>query len=330
MAEPARRRRTAPKTSERLGRMLAIVPYLVQHPGSALGEVAALFGVDPDPLRRDLDLLFMSGLPPYGPGDLIDVDVDEDDRIWITMADHFSRPLRLTRNEAVAVYIRGTELVATPGLPQAPALASALAKLRDSLEPDTLAEAAARIEIAAAGTRTPQHLEGLRAAARDHRRVRIEYFAASTGEWSRRTIEPEEVFADLGNWYVAAWDLETGEERLFRIDRVRGAEASTETFEPRGLAGAGRQLYTPSEADVPVRLRLHPGARWIAEYYATTDPVEREDALDVTLPARQLGWVARLLLRVTPDVEVLEPPELADQVHELADLTLARYREAGA
>ena len=66
------------------------------------------------------------------------------------------------------------------------------------------------------------------------------------------------------------------------------------------------------------------------EYYATIDPVEREDALDVTLPARQLGWVARLLLRVTPDVEVLEPPELADQVHELADLTLARYREAGA
>jgi hypothetical protein len=36
--------------------------------------------------------------------------VDEDDRIWISMADHFARPLRLTRQEALAVYLRGAEL----------------------------------------------------------------------------------------------------------------------------------------------------------------------------------------------------------------------------
>src|SRR5439155_7619680 len=156
---------------------------------------------------------------------------------------------------------------------------------------------------------------------------RIEYFAASTGEWSSRTIEPEEVFADLGNWYVAAWDVDAGDERLFRIDRVRDATDTTETFEPRGLAGAGRQLYTPTEADVPVRLRLHPGARWIAEYYATTEPVERDESLEVTLPARQLGWVAGLLLRVAPDAEVLDPPELGERVRELAERTLARYRD---
>ncbi|HWL91302.1 MAG TPA: WYL domain-containing protein, partial [Actinomycetota bacterium] len=86
--------------------MLAIVPYLVQHPGSALTDVATAFGMPPSQLRRDLDLLFMSGLPPYGPGDLIDVDVDEDGHIWIAMADHFSRPLQLTRIEALAVYLR--------------------------------------------------------------------------------------------------------------------------------------------------------------------------------------------------------------------------------
>src|SRR5580765_2848667 len=134
-------RRRSATTAERLGRMLVIVPYLVQHPGTSLDEAARIFDVPPEQLRRDLDLLFMSGLPPYGPGDLIDVDVDEDDRISIAMADHFSRPLRLTRSEALALYLRGTELVATPGLPDAPAPASALAKLRDSLGPDTLGEA---------------------------------------------------------------------------------------------------------------------------------------------------------------------------------------------
>ena len=48
-----------------------------------------------------------------------------------------------------------------------------------------------------------------------------------------------------------------------------------------------------------VRLRLRPAARWIAEYYATTELEEREDGgVEATLPARQLGWVARLLVRV--------------------------------
>ena len=73
-------------------------------------------------------MLFLAGLPPYGPGDLIDVDIDEDGGVWISMADHFARPLRLTRQEALAVYVRATELAATPGMPGAPALTSALAE----------------------------------------------------------------------------------------------------------------------------------------------------------------------------------------------------------
>ena len=319
------RKRGVPKTSDRLGRMLAIVPYLVQHPGSALTEVASAFGVPQSQLRRDLDLLFMSGLPPYGPGDLIDVDVDEDGHIWISMADHFSRPLQLTRIEALAVYLRGTELLATPGMPDAPALAKALAKLRSSLGAETLREAERRIEIARGG-QAPEHLDILRTAARTQERLSIEYFAASTGEWSRREIEPEEVFSGMGHWYVAAWDVDADAERLFRVDRVRSATQTGETFSPHGLRGAGRDLYSPTGDDVAVRLRLRPAARWIAEYYATTEIDEREDGgIEVTLPARQLGWVARLLLRVGDDAEVVEPKELLDEAQRLARETLARY-----
>jgi proteasome accessory factor C len=305
--------------------MLAIVPYLVQHPGSGLSEVATAFDVAPAQLRRDLDLLFMSGLPPYGPGDLIDVDVDEDGHIWISMADHFSRPLQLTRIEALAVYLRGTELLALPGMPDAPALAKALEKLRSSLGTEALGEAEGRIEIARRG-RAPEHLEALRDAARKHERLSIEYFAASTGEWSHREIDPEEVFSGMGHWYVAAWDVDADAERLFRADRVRSTSPTGETFAPRGLRGAGRDLYSPTGDDVSVRLRLRPAARWIAEYYATTELVEREDGgVEATLPARQLGWVARLLLRVGDDAEIVEPVELREEVRRLARETLARY-----
>lgn len=304
--------------------MLVIVPYLVQHPGSELSDVAGLFDVPVAQLRRDLDLLFMSGLPPYGPGDLIEVDVDEDDRIWISMASHFARPLRLSRSEALALYLRGTELLGTAGLPDASALASALDKLRSSLGPETLGDAEG-IEMADPGAPI-KALDPIREAAGQHRRVRVDYFAHSSGAWSSRVIDPEEVFVALGHWYVAAWDVTIDAERLFRVDRIRRVEPTGERFSPRGLEGAGRSLYTPTEADVSVRLRLAPGARWIAEYYTTTDERERADgSLDITLPARTLGWVARLLLRVGRDATVLEPPELAVQVAALARSTLDRY-----
>jgi proteasome accessory factor C len=80
------------KTSERLRRLLVVAPYLIQHPGTRVDEAAALFGLAEQELLDDLGLLFVSGLPPYGPGDLVDVDV-QDGRIWISMADYFSRPL---------------------------------------------------------------------------------------------------------------------------------------------------------------------------------------------------------------------------------------------
>jgi proteasome accessory factor C len=304
--------------------MLVIVPYLVQHPGSQISEVARLFDVPVDQLRRDLDLLFMSGLPPYGPGDLIEVDVDEDDRIWISMAAHFARPLRLSRSEALALYLRGTELLGTAGLPDAPALASALDKLRTSLGSEMLGDAGG-IETADPGAPI-EALDPIREGARERRRVRVDYFAHSSGEWSSRVIDPEEVFVALGHWYVAAWDVTIDAERLFRVDRIRRVQPTGERFSPRGLEGAGRSLYTPTGEDVSVRLRLAPDARWIAEYYTTTDEHERADGtLDITLPARALGWVARLLLRVGSDATVLEPPELIGQVAALARSTLDRY-----
>lgn len=323
---PERAART-PKTADRLIRMLVIVPYFVQHPGTSLDEAGALFDVPPAQLRKDLELLFLSGLPPYGPGDLIDVEIDEDDRVTVRMADQFARPLRLTRHEALALYLRGTELLGTAGLPQAPALRSALEKLRDELGPDTLGDPEGRIE-AMDVERPHASLPAIREAAARHRRIRIDYFAHSSGEWSTRAIEPEAVFASGGAWYVAAWDVGVDAERLFRVDRIREVADLGEPFAPHGLRGAGRALYTPTDEDAAVLLRLHPAARWVAEYYAVTGAREAGDGvLEVELPVGRLDWLAGLLLRLGDDAEVVEPAELRERVRDLARGTLDRYAD---
>ena len=114
---------------------------------------------------------------------------------------------------------------------------------------------------------------------------------------------------------------------MFRADRVRTVEETEERFEPRGLAGAERPLYTRSDRDVSVHLRLGPGARWVAEYYVVEEVREVGDgALEVTLPAKDLQWVTKLVLRLGGEARVLGPPELEAAVREMAARTLAPYR----
>ena len=64
--------------TDRLARMLALVPYISRRPGVAIGELAAEFGVSAEQIGADLNLLMVCGLPGYYPDDLIDVVLDDD------------------------------------------------------------------------------------------------------------------------------------------------------------------------------------------------------------------------------------------------------------
>jgi len=317
------------RASERLRRLLVVVPYVVRHPGARVEELSRMFGLGERELLEDLNLLFVSGLPPYGPGDLIDVQVEEG-RVWIGMADYFSRPVRLTRSEALALYLKGKALLGAPGLEEAPALTSVLEKLEHGLGPDTLANLAGRVEVGGGG-HAAAALATVRMAVERRERLEIDYYTAARDELTSRRIDPEHVFSSIGNWYVVAWDHLANDERLFRADRIRSARLTGETFEPRGLLGPGRPLYTRSTRDIPIRLLVAPSARWVAEYYTTERVVERDDGrLEVTLPAKELPWVAKLILRLGGEASVLEPRELADMVRDTARRTLALYKRASA
>jgi proteasome accessory factor C len=310
------------RTVERLQRLLAIVPYVVRHPGTPVEELSRLFGVTEPELTDDLKLLFMTGLPPYSPGDLVDVAIEEG-RVWISMADHFSRPVRLTRDEALALYLKGTEVLGAPGHPEAEPLRSALGKLEQALGTEALGDL--RAEAGEPGA-DPGPVEVLRRAAAERERLEIDYYAATRDEVTTRRIDPEQVFSAIGNWYVVAWDHRADDERLFRLDRIQEVRLTGERFEARGLVGPGRDLYSPGAEDIRVRLRLGPRARWVAEYYQPERVAERRGRAEVTLPTKDLAWVAKLVLRLGGEAEIVAPPELVELTREEARQTLARYR----
>ena len=185
---------------------------------------------------------------------------------------------------------------------------------------------AGRVEVRGGGHEALA-LAAVRRAVEDRERLEIEYYTASRDELATRRIDPEHVFSAMGNWYVVAFDHLSEAERLFRVDRMRSVAETGETFEPRGLMGAGRPLYTPSRDDVSVRLLLDPTARWVAEYYEIEWSRAAEDGwTEVVLPTKDLHWVAKLVLRLGGAARVVEPPELVDMVRDLAVRTLSLYR----
>ena len=95
---------------EQVTRLLALAPYLQKRGDVALQEVAADFGITPAQVLKDLRVLYLCGLPGYGPGDLIDINVealedDPDGLVRVDNADFLARPLRLGSNEASALIV---------------------------------------------------------------------------------------------------------------------------------------------------------------------------------------------------------------------------------
>src|SRR5213076_2632433 len=99
----------------RLRGLLNLVPYLLARPGIRIVEAADDLGVTERQLREDLELLWVCGLPGYGPGDLIDMAFDGD-TVTITYDAGIDRPLRLNQEEALALVVALRMLAEVPGV----------------------------------------------------------------------------------------------------------------------------------------------------------------------------------------------------------------------
>lgn len=314
---------TTPRASaDRLGRLLNLVPYLLARPGIAVDEAAADLGVTGRQLREDLELLWVCGLPGYGPGDLIDMAFDGD-RVTITYDAGIDRPLRLTPDEALALVVALRMLVETPGLDNRDAVGRALAKIESAA--GELADAPVAVRLPGDADR----LDTIRAAVQRRRALRITYYTATRDETRDRVVDPMRVLVVGGRAYLEAWCRTAAAVRRFRVDRIDGLVELDEPAAPPPQArptDVSDGIFQPG-ADLPlVTLRVGRSARWITEYYPCESVRESSpDAWLVSLRVTDLAWARRLVLGLGPDVAVVAPPELAAEVREAAGAALAAY-----
>jgi proteasome accessory factor C len=309
---------------DRLPRLLALVPYLLARPGVRVAEAAEDFGVPEAQLRRDLQLLWMCGLPGHGPGDLIDLSF-EGDTVSVGFDAGMSRPLRLTGDEALALVVALRTLADDPELTDRGAVERALAKV------EAAAGGAAEVASAVAVRVEPSDrvLAQVRGALDQGRALHLTYYVAARDETTERDVDPVQLRWVDNRWYLEAWCRLAGGVRFFRVDRVDGIEVLDEPsrppadLAPRDLSGG---IYQPAPDHPLVTLRVGPPGRWIAAYYPCERVTELPDGrTEVTLRVADTAWVRRLVLGLGPSVEVVGRRWFVDQVRGEAREALAAY-----
>lgn len=308
--------------------MLALVPYISRRPGIAIAELAAEFGVSPEQITADLNLLMVCGEPGYYPNELIDVVLDEDDgSVSIAYDAGLERPVRLGPEEAVTLTVALRALADLPDLLDAEAVHSALGKLEGAVSGPVPIVAVVAAEAGPA-------LRAVRAAVDEGRRLWMRYYTASRDEVTEREVDPIRVLVVDGHAYLEAYCHLALATRRFRIDRIDAARVLDIPAQvPLWVdAEVPARLFTAPRQASTVTLRLAASALWVAEYYLmdeVTDDPQHPGQLIARMTASDDEYLVRLALSLGGDAVIVDRPDLAAEVHRRATAALAAYDESG-
>jgi predicted DNA-binding transcriptional regulator YafY len=184
---------------------------------------------------------------------------------------------------------------------------------------------------------SPDVLIALSAAARAYEVIRFDY-ASRTGENDAGSrppcrVEPHHLVTSYGRWYLVAWDLDRGDWRIFRADRITLRTPNGPRFTQRDLPGSSvhdfvsaRFKGSADENHWPCTGKVILGLpASVVLPFAGDGVVEDLGTERCSLQAGSWSWMslAASFGRFDADIEVVGPPELSEAFRRLA----ARYAD---
>ena len=310
-------------TSARMLRLLSLLQTHRYWPGT---ELAGRLEVSPRTLRRDVDRLRELGYP-----------VDAARGVaggYQLQAGAAVPPLLLDDEEAVAIAVglRTAAAGAVAGFEETSV--RALAKVIQLLPPrlrkriDALQAATAPGVFGDGPSLDATTLTTIALACRGEERLRFDY-TPREGESSSRYVEPHRLVSLGRRWYLVAWDLDRGDWRSFRIDRLTGPQLTGARFRPREIPGGdpvawmrSRLAAVPNRYDVSVTIaRAAPEVQKFVGHWGTAEPVSAS-ACRLRMNVDDLGWPVMVLGTLGADFTVESPPELLDRVRATGETLL--------
>ncbi|AIG79380.1 Hypothetical protein AJAP_32830 [Amycolatopsis japonica] len=177
---------------------------------------------------------------------------------------------------------------------------------------------------------TAETLTVLTACCRDHEVLRFGY-RTHDGSESVRKVEPYRLVNWGRRWYLVAWDLDRGDWRTFRVDRLTPRIPTGPRFTarelPEDVTDRVRRGVSSAAWRYQADVTVHASAEEVtARINPAVGTVEAVDANTCVLHtgADSIETMAVHLGLLNAPFHVTEPPQLVDYLRELAD----RYRDA--
>ena len=306
------------ETSARLLRLLSLLEIRPEWAGADLAE---RLEVTPRTLRRDIAKLRSLGYPVYAaPG------VAGGYRLGAGAA---LPPLLLDDEEAVAVALSLRTAASNSVAGVGEASVRALAKLEQVL-PARLRERAAAIGQSTVPLTGPEPavdaetLTTIARACRNYERLVFAYRRFQDTEPSERRVEPHRLVQAGYRWYLVARDLERGEWRTYRVDRIEAPRLTGVRFVPRDPPDAAAfvaNAVTTAPYRYQAQVRIQASATAVAEVVpptvGTIEPVD-DGTCTLTSGSDSLDALAFHIGMIGYDFTVLGPTELAERMQVLA------------
>lgn len=311
--------------------LLLLVSYVQRNEGAPVDEVCKKLGVPREELLQYVDTLLLCGKPPFSPDDFILI-VVENDRIYVDIDQQLGRPLRLTAQEGLAISV-ALRTISDDG-PYAATAQSALQKIKEHLADDVaelVREMEHRITIEGGEHGAEDRLAALRRGLEEKKEVAITYFSASSQTLTERKLRPYLLVQQAGYWYVVAFDNLREAERIFKVERVREARVTEETFElpadfdPDPFT-SGR-IFMPGQDLQTARIEIRgPAGRAVADTLSPRDVLEStSEHVLIQMHYANPEWLAAWVLSFGDAATVHEPAELREAVAERGRAVLALY-----
>ena len=186
---------------------------------------------------------------------------------------------------------------------------------------------------------TSRWFEEAVSAVLSRRRLVIGYYTRSKRSESERVLSPQRLLHYRNTWYLDAWCHASEGLRRFALDAVRSAKVLDEPARDLPMSEVEAALDQGYGIFGGARLRqatLHfsaEAAQWVAqeEWHPQQQLKPQADgSLRMRIPYSDATELVMDVLRHGPNVRVVSPPELVEQVREQLRETLASYgREAG-
>ena len=322
---------------ERISRLLALMTRLLAACGRSYeadvscAQLRTELNLTQEALEEDLTLL---NLINFGGGCYALFAQVEGDEVVVqkeVYGDQFSRPARLSPLEAKALLWALDFVGGRLPLVGEESLASARAKIEDAVGH----ESSTGVELGAVQTASESVGTALARAVREDQVIEIDYWTESRGEVTTRVIEPHMLMNSRDAWYLVAHCRKAGEQRTFRLDRIRGATALDEHFERRAEVEAvpyqpwGSSSRPDTLAHI-ARVWCSPAiARWLAEEHPSAERFS-DGSIIAEIPYASEEWLVKEITKHGGEAVLHAPEALRAGVAGYAERIIALYAAAPA